>query len=446
MAARRLVLRVALTAFPLTLAASISPRIAHADDAVPDSSAGSEVENAKRSFIGQINASSVLVRSGPRDDAYQTTKLDKGTEVTVIGIKFDWLKIVPPPGSFAYVPKVYVERHGDGSVGRATREITARVGSDLTPVKIAAMAKVEEGDEVQIIGEADEYFKIKPPAGSALWVNKQFVDPVRPVPDANSTAPQLAQQNPATGTPAAPATADNTQAPATTQPGGAQASAAAAPATQPAADAAAKASDQFDKLEGDYSAATDKPITDQPVAELQTGYEGLLKNDALPDSMRRIAEVRVATLKMRNEAKQEYLAFKENQDKSAERRKALGAEQEEIESRLKQSSVTLYAAVGTLRTSSIQHAGTTLYRITDPETGRTVAYIRTRDTAPMALLGQFVGVKGAITTDDSVNMKMIENPTLVEAVDQAKVNGSVAAQILPPSLLPRSSEASTSGN
>jgi len=443
MAARRLVLRLALAAFSLTLAASIVPRIALADDAAPDSGVGSEVENAKRSFIGQINASSVLVRSGPREDAYETTKLDKGTEVTVIGIKFDWLKIVPPPGSFAYVPKVYVERHGDGSVGRATREITARVGSDLTPVKIAAMAKVEEGDEVQIIGEADEYFKIKPPAGSALWVNKQFVDPVRPVPDA--TSPQLAQQTPAPATPAGSATADNTQAPAATQPSDAQAPA-AAPATQPTADAASKASDDFDKLEADYTAATDKPITDQPVAELQKSYEGLLKNDALPDSMRRIAEVRVATLKMRNEAKQEYLAFKETQDKSAERRKALGAEQEEIESRLKQNSVTLYAAVGTLRTSSIQHAGATLYRITDPETGRTVAYIRTVDTAPMALLGQFVGVKGTISTDDSLNLKMIENPTLVEPVDQAKVNGSVAAQILPPSLLPRSSEASTGGN
>ena len=64
----------------------------------------------------------------------------------------------------------------------------------------------------------------------------------------------------------------------------------------------------------------------------------------------------------------------------------------------------------------------------------------------MSLLGQFVGVKGAISTDDSLNIKMIDNPTLVEAVDEAKVNGSVAAQILPPSLFPRSSEASTSGN
>ena len=338
MAARRLV----LTAFSLSLAASVVPRIAHAEDAASDSSVGSsEVENAKQSFIGQINASSVLVRSGPREDAYETSKLDKGTEVTVVGIKFDWLKIVPPAGSFAYVPKVYVERHGDGSVGRATREITARVGSDLTPVKIAAMAKVEEGDEVQIIGEADEYFKIKPPAGSALWVNKQFVDPVRPVSDPAAPDQQLAQQNPGPVAPAAPATADNTQAPSATQP---SAQASAAPATQPTADAAAVASDAFDKLETDYSTATDKPITDQPVAELQKRYEDLLKNDALPDSMRRIADVRVATLKMRNEAKQEYLAFKDTQDKSAERRKALGAEQEEIETRLKQNSVTLYAA------------------------------------------------------------------------------------------------------
>lgn len=442
MAARRLLLAAFSFGCSFGVVASFPPHLVHAADAAPDSAAQSDVENAKRSFIGQINASSVLVRSGPRDDAYQTTKLDKGTEVTVIGIKFDWLKIVPPTGSFAYVPKVYIERHGDGSVGRATREVTARVGSELTPVKIAAMAKVEEGDEVQIIGEADEYFKIKPPAGSALWVNKQFVDPVRPVPTA-AAAPQLAQDTPAPAAPAAPA--DNTAAPAT-QPSSAEAAAPATPATQPTADAAAKAADQFDKLESDYSSATDKPITEQPVAELQSGYEGLLKADALPDSMRRIAEVRVATLKMRNEAKQEYLAFKQTQDKSAERRKALGAEQEEIEARVKQNSVTVYAAVGTLRTSSIQHAGATLYRITDPETGRTVAYLRSIDSRPTALLGQFVGVKGAITTDESLNLKMIDNPTAIDPVDQAKVNGTVAAQILPPSLFPRSSEASTGNN
>jgi uncharacterized protein YgiM (DUF1202 family) len=437
MAARRFL----LTALSLGLVAAIPPRMIFADDTSSDG-ASADVENARHSFIGSINASSVFVRSGPRDDAYQTTKLDKGTEVTVIGIKFDWLKILPPPGSFAYVPKVYIERHGDGSVGRATREIIAKVGSDLNPLKIAPMAKVDEGDDVQIIGEADEYFKIQPPPGSALWVNKQFVDPVRMVPDATpdnkNTMPIVDGGGSA---PAAPATPDAGAGP-TTLPSGAEAAAPAA--TQPA-DEASKAADQFDSLESDYAAATDKSITEQPVAELLSGYQSLLKIDALPDSMRQIAEVRVATLKMRDEAKQEYLAFKETQDKTNERRKALAAEQEEIEARVKQNSVTLYAAVGTLRTSSIQHAGSTLYRITDPDTGRTVAYIRTTDAGPMGLLGQFVGVKGTITTDDSLNLKMIDNPSVVEPVDQTKVNSSVAAQILPPSLLPHTAQASTNG-
>jgi len=438
MAARRLV----LAAFSLSLGSGVlawlPSHIVRADEA---DSAASDVENAKRSFIGKINASSVFVRSGPRDDAYPTAKLEKGTEVTVIGIKSDWLKIVPPAGSYACIPKVYIERHGDGSVGRATRETPAHVGSDLAPVKIAIMAKVEEGDEVQIIGEADEYFKIQPPKGSALWVNKQFVDPVRPVePKSDGTnvaagnevlppGPGIAVPPPGAGVPA-------------TQPSGTQ-TIAAAPATQPSAEASAVAADQFDKLEGEYSAATDKPITDQPVAELQSGYQNLLKSDALPDSMRRIAELRVATLKMRNDAKQEYLAFKETQDKGAERIKALGAEREEIQDRLAKNMVTVYAAVGTLRTSSIQHAGSTLYRVTDPETGRTIAYIRTTDGAPMTLLGQFVGIKGEITNDDDLNIKMINNPKVVEPVDQTKVNGSVAAQILPPSLYPRPAEAST---
>ena len=61
------------------------------------------------------------------------------------------------------------------------------------------------------------------------------------------------------------------------------------------------------------------------------------------------------------------------------------------------------------------------------------------------LLGQFVGVKGTITTDDSLNLKMIDNPSVVEPVDQTKVNSSVAAQILPPSLLPHTAQASTNG-
>jgi hypothetical protein len=438
MAARLLVRSLSVTAFSLSIGSGVLALIpAHAVRA-DEAASSTDVENAKRSFIGKVNSTSAFILSGPRDDAYQTQKINQGTEVTVTGIKADWLRIVPPAGSFAYVPKVYVDRHGDGSVGRATREITARVGSDLVPTKLQPMAKVEEGDEVQIIGEAEEYFKIQPPKGSVLWVNKQLVDPVRPAaPEVNP----LRIADTAGIKPPQPDGAEQNPASPATQPAGIEL--AAGPTTKPAGPTAAATADQFDKLEAEYAAADEKPITDQPVAELKNGYESLLKSDSLADSMRRIAEVRVATLKMRYDAKQEYVAFKEVEDKNAERRKSVIAEGDEIKDRMAKHAVTVYATVGTLRTSSIQHAGSMLYRITDPETGRTIAYLRTTGSTPLSLLGQFVGVKGDITDDSDMNVKMIDNPKTVEAVDQTKINSSIAAEILPPSLFSRASEAST---
>src|SRR5438105_576102 len=79
---------IALLALALT-------RIAFAQDA-----AAPGIENSKYSASGVINANSVFVRSGPSDGDYAVMKIDKGSQVTVVGKRFDWLKIVPPDGSF----------------------------------------------------------------------------------------------------------------------------------------------------------------------------------------------------------------------------------------------------------------------------------------------------------------------------------------------------------
>ena len=52
-----------------------------------------------------------------------------------------------------------------------------------------------------------------------------------------------------------------------------------------------------------------------------------------------------------------------------------------------------------------------MYRLTDPSTGRTVAYIRTNDSKYAGMLGQFIGVKGTINTDTALNMKFIDQPS-----------------------------------
>jgi len=52
------------------------------------------------------------------------------------------------------------------------------------------MATIHQGEEVQIIGQYNEYFKIKPPKDSYVYVNKQFVDPIE------TPAPPPAQDPP----------------------------------------------------------------------------------------------------------------------------------------------------------------------------------------------------------------------------------------------------------
>ena len=53
------------------------------------------------------------------------------------------------------------------------------------------------------------------------------------------------------------------------------------------------------------------------------------------------------------------------------------------------------------------------------------------------MLGQFVGVNGPLATDHQLSIRVI-NPTDAVAVDQAKINNGVTAEVIPPSLLPKS--------
>jgi uncharacterized protein YgiM (DUF1202 family) len=409
-----------------------------------DLNAAPDVETGRHQFIGQVNTNDVFVRSSPSENAYPTMKLDKGAKVTVVGMKFNYLKILPPEGSFAYVPQVYVERRGDGSVGRANREIVAKAGSAMNDLKLAAMSKVNEGDDVTILGTEDEYFKIKPPEGSYLYVDKTFVDPVQVVGEPSEPASPTPPAAPIPAvTPPAP---DNGQTPIvdsgqgpTTRASGQVA--VAAPTTAPSGDAVA-ASAKFDKLEADFTAANQKSITDQPLADLTAGYTALEQDPGATATQKKIATVRLSTLKLRTEARDEFVAVKDAQAKMQERQKSLQAEQEEIEDRIKQNDVTYYTVVGTLRTSSLQHGSEMLYRLTDPATGRTVAYIRSNDNKYENLLGQFIGIRGTMNTDPSLNMKIVTDPTAAEAVDPTKVNNSVAAQLVPPSMMPKPAQAS----
>jgi hypothetical protein len=213
-----------------------------------------------------------------------------------------------------------------------------------------------------------------------------------------------------------------------------------APTTQPnmvAADAQA----EFEKLETAFATETGKPLEEQNPAELAASYDKLAKGGQLPDSMRRVAAYKAAALKVRAEDREQFLAVKKQQDETKAKIASLRAEREELEARVKQNEIKRYAAVGTLRVSSLQQGQQTLYRLTDPSSGRTVLYIRSSDSKLGTLMNQFIGVKGDVKTDDQLNLKLIE-PTAFETVDQTKLYTGVMSDIVPPSLMPVGTAAS----
>lgn len=444
MAFRRFILTSAVAA---TLALPFATPVVRAQG-----SASSDAETSRHNFIGVVNASNTFVRSSPREDAYPTMKLDHGARVTVLDIKGKWLKILPPEGSFAYIGKAFVNKRGDGKMGRASRESIARVGSTLNPRKDATMARIDDGQDVEIIGEQDDYWTIKPPEGSCLWINEAYVDPLQAIPETHETLSAKANKQ---GGDAARETviADSkpldwaTPAPLKTQTPTADSAMPADAATTPAATAptlADRAQTQaaFDKLEADFKSANAQAITDQPLDTLLAGYQDLAAKSSLTTNQKKICDIRVSTLQLRSESKKEYLASLESERLAADRQKAMTAERDEIAARIKEQELLRYAAVGTLRASSIQRPHGTLYRLTDPATGRTVAYVRTGDTRYASLIGQFVGVKGSINVDPALSMKIID-PTDASAIDPSKVNGQISALIIPPSMIPGATASST---
>ena len=121
--------------------AALLPAMAHADPAAAPTPAA---DAAQQPFYGLINQDNVYLRSGPSDVFYATAKLNKGAKITVVATRDPWLKIVPPEGSYCYVARAYVEKRGDGTVGRVTKnDLNVRAGSSLNGLKTTVLLQIE---------------------------------------------------------------------------------------------------------------------------------------------------------------------------------------------------------------------------------------------------------------------------------------------------------------
>lgn len=467
--------------------------------------AGIEVDSTFR-FLGRVNADGTLVRSGPSEGDYATLKLDRGSEVIVVGYKFDWLKIAPPPGSFCLIPQAFVERSGDGKVGRVGQHpATVRIGSSLTPQKHKVPLRLEPGATVTILGTQDEFYQIVPPEGVYLYIDKRAVDPIRRI-DANAPQPPsgvsvagsqppaaghssnatglavvdaqpspVAQESLATSQPnqqgrtveepvsggTTSATTTNAQGVyeivdgklqpvGTTRPAVADAGKPAeqvppAEPAKPAGPTAAELLARFNAAEARHGEFANAEITAVPFDELISLYTDLRAEPALPAYLVKAVDFRIESLKMRKEVAADFLEAQRRQLEADARQRELAAEQSEIERRIAADAIQQFAAVGKLTMSSLQVGTQTLFRLVDPGTGRTILYVRSNDPAVASMVNQFVGLQGEVLFDEGIRLTAI-TPTSITAVDPTLVNEKVFADYMPPSMLRAKVAGETSSN
>jgi len=436
----------------LTLAGSLCTQTTWAQTTAP-----SDAGMGQFQFSGMVNADNVYVRSAGSENDYPVTKLNKGDSVVVVGVANDWLKILPPEGTFCLVGQMWVDARGDGTVGRVrdgSHDVNVRIGSNLNNMIARIVMTLDGGADVKILGKQDEYYKIAPPPGAFVYVNKRFVDvvkrvtvafnngqaEVKPAEDNTTPAPTPTPQPKGdevasnTGGNSGPATTptdhSDTTVAVTPTPSPTTEPIAATPTTMPTGEAQAA----FDALEQRFADASAKPIDQQPLAELIAGYKMLADDKTLPDSISKTADNRVKALTTRQELFADFQKHQADQQAAAAKELPAVAEAKEIEQRIKDTETKHYSAVGTLHTSALSYNGQTLYRLTDPSTGRTVIYIVTTDPAVKALEGQFIGVKGDATDDTARRIKYIA-PSAAETVDPTDLaRGTVTSGLVPASL------------
>jgi uncharacterized protein YraI len=427
------------------------------------------VESAKQIFEGKILGRQVTIRSGPSENYYPVTRLDDGATVIVNGIKFDWLRISPPEGTFSLIFKDLVEVNG--STGRVkSNGVNVRAGSNYGPQYSTVQTKLMRGDTVTVLGQVETkegvYLKIKPPPGAYLFVKKEFVTPVRALGPAPAepvrrtpTTPEASTSGTGTSHSPTPPTTQHSPRPSGTSAGTGESSSgngaygggvagdfgggtslttppaiprttdsSSPPTTQESARMAAEQA--YDEADRAWRDASDKPLEEQPLPELLARFEALASNEDLPITLRKDAQSTAAFIKARNANREELLDLKRQQSQMQARLQPLKDQNKALVDQYRQLAQTTYTAAGQLQQTTLQEGGYQLLRLVDPGTGRALVYVRSTDTS---YVNSFVGIKGTLSHDDKLNITLI-TPASIQPIDPNALGRGITAEIAPPSL------------
>ena len=369
------------------------------------------------------------IRAGAGRSFYIVGELPLGTEVIVEEVVFGWHKIQPPPGTYSYISRAFVDAYGDGQTGRInTNRAAVRTASINGPGEsYRRQIDLLKNDTVQIVAEEGSFYKIIPPDGAYVFLPPGTIRSAALGADTVPSAVERSRpQQPVSAETPANASQDNFStnknsvipSPTASNPSGAlpdelaagagatvsnetpaQKSIEAKRAARPASAPLKEAEQRLQEIQG-------MALEDQPLVDLFNTYQRLATEPNLESEDRQIITVRIAELRHRIEvadALRQIAAARENI--------RTDLIQEVLNDERLTSPPPQYDARGRLQASGVYNGNTLpqLFRVVEPASNRIITYIRLQsEVDPSAYVGKYVGVAGQTVFDPVLKLRLIE--------------------------------------
>jgi hypothetical protein len=427
-------------------------------------------------FTATINTDGTLVRSAPNNETgYPFGSLSKGQTVTVVETQPGWVRVRTEGTSFegwgGYVPAlpgVALSADGKSIKITGTAPINAPNGSaEFNPDRSwKAIGYLTTGDELPVLetikGERDTFYAVPLGGKTSGWI----ADSAITTSDGNAPkTPEVATPNTGTttteattGTNTDGATADNNTAATNTTSGGTTATTGAAntngattntnnntgtdnttvakkpvpKAVPPATPTAAQlARAKFNEVEAKWQTIAKNECSMQDLEEIREGFLAVNRDATALSTTRKNAlsrSIAVAQL-------MELRTLKARANEVAQRAQLQKQEVVDLEKWL--LARQQYTAIGVLN-ASVVYDGVRLprlYRLQDPVSGHTTAYLMEDPELKLSsMLGLVVGVKGGESFDESLRRNIITPKTVAvlqtgsetEIASPAKVGGGAS--------------------
>lgn len=116
-------------------------------------------------------ADRVNLRAGPSDQAEVVAQVSKGQTLAAQGgLENEWVSVIPPANVSLWV---YGDLVKDGIVAASKAQVRAGPG-----ISYRIVGALQKGQKLTVRETKEDWLKIAPPPGCALWISRKFIEPV----------------------------------------------------------------------------------------------------------------------------------------------------------------------------------------------------------------------------------------------------------------------------